>query len=278
MVSTKALKSWDEIQQFQHARWIFRGQESEAWDCKTALERCCNGHGVPPRRRADVERDLYREFRRAYHQYSSHVPAQEAIVEWMALMQHYGAPTRLLDFTYSIYVAAYFAVEKSSPDQDAAIWAVNCVWALKATMARLSSGGKKKKDFDRLPKKFLEPTESIVQPLFMQPPYVKVVCPINAFLLNERLRIKKGVFLIPGNIEATFMDNLLAMPGHKREENLIKIIIPAKECREMRKRLFDMNITRRSLFPGLEGYAQALGIYHPVFDLDDPLRWNPTDE
>jgi hypothetical protein len=52
-------------------------------------------------------------------------------------MQHHGAPTRLLDFTYSIYVAAYFALE--SADADAAVWAVNAPWALRTSVAVLSS-------------------------------------------------------------------------------------------------------------------------------------------
>jgi len=43
-------------------------------------------------------------------------------------MQHHGAPTRLLDFSYSIYVAAYSAME--SADGDSALWAVDGLWAM----------------------------------------------------------------------------------------------------------------------------------------------------
>ena len=38
-------------------------------------------------------------------------------------MQHHGAPTRLIDFTWSPYVAAFFALERATGD--AAVWAVN---------------------------------------------------------------------------------------------------------------------------------------------------------
>lgn len=53
-----------------------------------------------------------------------HVP--EDVIEWLALMQHFGAPTRLLDFTQSPYVATYFAVEDAT--EDSVIWAVNESW------------------------------------------------------------------------------------------------------------------------------------------------------
>ena len=42
--------------------------------------------------------------------------------EWLALAQHHGLPTRLLDWTYSPLVAAYFAVEQPSTEADSAIY------------------------------------------------------------------------------------------------------------------------------------------------------------
>jgi hypothetical protein len=93
--------------------WLYRGQRGADWSLQTSLERC-DRQGIPAARRVSVELELSREFRRAYHQYALHVPRPESVLEWSSVMQHHGAPTRLLDFTYSIYVAAYFALE--SPD------------------------------------------------------------------------------------------------------------------------------------------------------------------
>jgi hypothetical protein len=185
-------------------------------------------------------------------------------------MQHYGAPTRLLDFTYSVHIAAYFAVERTTTDS--AIWAVNAEWALKQSVERLRALGKSNEHVDSLELPFTQVAEAVVAPLLFEPPYARTVCPINPFRLNERLRIQKGVFLVPGSIEASFMENLTSMSGHDKPENVCRLVIPAKLAQEFCASLFNMNVTRRSLFPGLDGYAQALGVYHPVFNPTEPHR------
>ena len=116
------IKSRDEIHALQEYGWIYRGQESSDWDLATSLERCCERHKVATGDRPKVERELCREFRRAYHHYALHIPEKDSVAEWLALMQHYGAPTRLLDFSYSVHVAAYFAVEKAATAS--AVWAI----------------------------------------------------------------------------------------------------------------------------------------------------------
>jgi hypothetical protein len=180
-------------------------------------------------------------------------------------MQHYGAPTRLLDFTYSIYIACYFAAETA--ESDAAVWAVDSVWALTESASALKAAGKGDDEaLAALLGQFVERTELLISDLFFAAPATLMACPINPFRLNERLRIQKGIFIAPGSVEATFAENLAALPGHKNPENVLQIIIPQSMVREVLAQLFQMNITRTALFPGLDGYSHALGIYHPIFD------------
>src|SRR5262245_6198309 len=104
---TKTLKTWKDIDKFAKQGWLFRGQRSAKWELVTSLERCCDRNQVAADHRRQLEDRIFREFRRAYHLYAQHIPKPELVTEWLSLMQHYGAPTRLLDFSYSIYVAAY---------------------------------------------------------------------------------------------------------------------------------------------------------------------------
>src|SRR5207249_10091816 len=72
--------------------------------------------------------------RRAHTDLQPHqVPAEGNAGEWLALMQHFGAPTRLLDVTQSPYVAAYFALEDAVDGvEQCAVWAVNKRWCLES--------------------------------------------------------------------------------------------------------------------------------------------------
>ena len=136
-------------------------------------------------------------------------------------MQHYGAPTRLLDFTYSIDTAAYFATEKASGTS--AVWAVNGEWARKRSIELF----KHNKNDDRTPELLDMPFDENYRGKGLATVHGReaspTVCSINPFRLNERLRIQRGVFLAPGDVNSSFMTNLRAMRGYNGRENLIRI-------------------------------------------------------
>jgi hypothetical protein len=71
--------------------WLFRGHEQASWPLAPTLERVC-----APEIRHLTERQLYDDFTSKAHLYTSHLPSNTDILSWMAAMQHYGIPTRLL--------------------------------------------------------------------------------------------------------------------------------------------------------------------------------------
>ena len=93
------------------------------WPLETTLYRGGQRFRCPPEILADREAWILRQFQRRAHHYLRDPPSSEQRLEWLALIQHFGGPTRLLDFSHSFYVAAFFAIEGANGD--AAVWAAN---------------------------------------------------------------------------------------------------------------------------------------------------------
>lgn len=258
LFSEEELLIWESIHEHQKQGWIFRGQKDSGWGLETSLERACRNFERSLSKAQDIERILLREFKRKYHHYASHSPDNSYSLEWLSLMQHYGAPTRLLDFTYSIYVAAYFALENAK--EKCAVWAINGNWAIRESAA-LFEERSMEKEFLIAPI-----TEEIVKgfdQIFMNPVPKPFACPMNAFRLNERLTIQKGVFMCAGDVTLPFETNLRSLPNSNEKQNIVKLPIPRALRGIALESLSNMNISRATLFPGLDGFAQSLKISLP---------------
>jgi hypothetical protein len=73
----------------------------------------------------EAEDYVRKEFKRRAHHYLQHLPEDSEDLEWLALMRHHGAPTRLLDWTRSPYVATFFALAEAREEQVSVVWAVD---------------------------------------------------------------------------------------------------------------------------------------------------------
>jgi hypothetical protein len=125
----RSVRSWAHFLTIRQAfgfGWLFRGQAADV-PLATTLERACSKAKLPLKAASDIEEQLIRDFRRRYSG-SDALAVHSDKLYCLALMQHHGAPTRLLDFTYSPFVAAYFALENS--DNHCVIWCINGEWAL----------------------------------------------------------------------------------------------------------------------------------------------------
>jgi hypothetical protein len=255
-------------------KWIFRGNKPGK-PLTSSLDRAFKYYPPDIGKKSEVEGRLLREFERRYHQYSSDAPKDNDYLEWFSIMQHYGAPTRLLDFTYSIYVAAYFALEHVSDEpmdiNHFEVFAVNSKWAIQQSVKN-NNYGEAKNFFSDLINNTPEDLKNF-EKFFIKNYSVKFVCPFNPFRLNERISLQNGVFMCPGNADDTFEDNLWSLGGGDNEGAIVRLVLnfDRSETIKAREHLYDLNITRTTLFPGLAGFAGSLKIYPPKMLIENEV-------
>ena len=249
--------------------WLFRGTP-KPFPLQTSLERALSDAGVPLEESPEIEHQMLKEFKRRAHFYVNPLPSEGDILGWLALMQHYGAPTRLLDWTYSFFVAAFFALSEavSFPEekrQDAIVWALyrdafglaqQAPQAFEAYESAIKDGSWQE-DVGRSDGDLIYDGINAYLLSVMDRPELSIWA-INAFRLNERLSVQKGVFICPGDVGVPFEDNFL--PSIVSSSHLIRFeFSTAPEARgEMLETLDKMNISNTSLFPGLDGFAKSL--------------------
>jgi len=281
--------------------WVFRGQP-RTLQLKTTLERLIDN--VPVFKKAElegkikqeekakqrtwrkyppnssyiewIECGLLRRFQKQYLNYEKPILAPGGnFIDWFALMQHFGAPTRLLDWTYSFYVAAFNAISDFKVEEDeyefSEVWAINLGWVEDRAYKILKELGD-----SSLPEKLHKKDRNLREfKTFKRLNRKKLVMPVAPYGFFERFSIQQGVFLMPGDIRESFMSNLFNLENKKDkellEDNLIKFNISNKpEAKsDILKNLIRMNMVKATLFPGLEGFAESLESY--VFSM--PIQY-----
>ncbi|HNY40626.1 MAG TPA: FRG domain-containing protein [Bryobacteraceae bacterium] len=245
--------TWNELSRLVGSlaeRHVFRGQANASWPLQPTLQRSAVGHDI-----YRLESGLLRAFRTGASRFLSPVPEPDDSLSWLALMQHYGVPTRLLDWTLSPFIAAYFAVEDAeSIGSHFSIWSISLQYL--QTTARTLLADKLKKPLDasvRLGDKTIFND--------WLPRKVDVVAPVASPTGHDRLFYQRGLFLCPGNLENSFEQNIEAMADYRPPVEkgwFRKITIPSTQRTAALKALDTMNINRATLFPGLDGYSQHL--------------------
>ena len=237
---------------FKDGQWCFRGDCCGDGGFKTSLERAAidrwgRAWGELP----DIEEGLLRRFKREAHLFLSKLPEEGDRIGWLSLMRHHGAPTRLLDWSYSFFVAVYFAIERAEPGEPTSVWAVDLekIWDRVYAMEHLRPLLRGDPNAKR---------KATVDAIIDHHPPVPLVFRLNPWHMNRRLIVQQSLFLVPGDITRSFQDNLRALG----ESGDLVVEIPLASDRaflqEATRELLAMNMTSATLFPGLDGFARNL--------------------
>jgi hypothetical protein len=246
--------------------WLYRGQPDD-YALTTTIERALLRSGIPLADATTTEFQTIREFRRRLRD-PEYYRVQTDTLYCLALMQHYSAPTRLLDCTYSPFVAAAFAMESGTLDLEKdgktkqgvrVVWCFNGHWCEEEAKRKLPAHkrvliGRRNDDRRRDDKTFI-PLYQIKTSRTTSPPKWKFIKSENPLHLNERLTAQQGAFLCPADLGSSFLANLCYKPDNVRK---LRLKLDDDAAREFAQNLKDMNISFAALFPGLEGFAKSI--------------------
>jgi hypothetical protein len=200
-----------------------------------------------------AERHLLRNFRKFAR--SRAVPS-DSVWNWLTLAQHHGLPTRLLDWTFSPYVALHFATDHPAEyEKDGVIWCLDYVAAhehLPRRLRRLLD----EESADVFTAEMLQRAAPTLEKFdrLAQEPFLVFLDPPS---LDERIVNQFALFSVLSGAELRLEDWI-----NDRAPLARRIVIPAALKWEVRDKLDQGNITERVLFPGLDGLSRWLERYY----------------
>jgi hypothetical protein len=201
--------------------WLFRGQHDVKWPLRPGIAR------IRPRKGSleETERRLVSEFRRVSPPHLRQIPTHAW--DWLALAQHHGVPTRLLDWTANPLAALFFAIEHPGPHRSA-------VWCYQSTRALVIDS---------------EDPFAISRVQIFRPSHI-----------SPRISGQFGYF----TVHPYPYKDLRAREDS--DEQLIQITVRASARPGLRHALDRMGVNRATLFPDLDGVASYIKWSHARLD------------
>lgn len=242
--------------------FVYRGQSNSVWKLQPTLERVIGAKWSSENARK-FEEYSYKSFCSKYHIYnqSEHIPKSK--LSWLSVMQHYGVPTRLLDFTESPYVALYFALEAYNhlSNEDFSIYAIDYTAVMesslefiknrdsKFTETRESIHGKQDQIFGDVVDRFSYDILWVTEPLEQ----------------NARMDRQFGTFLISGNREKTIES--IIDSGIYDKCKMYKFVVSHTLYENVYSLLRKVGINAKSIYGDLTGLAKAIKMELQVYTI-----------
>jgi hypothetical protein len=284
------LEEWEHalhLRKHLSSPWIFRGHISPLWTLTTSLERALSVPASATRHEIlQMETDILETLQLVAPNYGIRTPPGSRSTEWLALLQHHGGATRLLDVTMSFFVAAFFAAE--DPHSTPTIWCVQ-PYPLVVGAHCVANGDAHASDpfDDESPGSFeraITFANDLIENSIGRESMHNLVVPIEPRFRSERMQAQQGLFLAPTDPARGFEDGLAnsvracgtgpepvepwryATEGAAWAERwpwidratVLKLVIDGSARNEILNDLDEMNVTATSLFRGFDGFARSL--------------------
>lgn len=258
-----SINKWKEFKEIMsednYKSWAFRGQSTSKWQIESKLTRYFRDFKVHKDAWKFQEERILRIFKRKAHLFLNHVPPDHDDFQWLALMQHHGTPTRLIDFTWSPYVAAFFALQRAT--EKSAVWAVFPPYIDHSKKQEIRGG-----EIIDATSRWIR-TKGNYEKYFLTNKYPFAVIG-EPHIMNQRLIAQSGTFVVPGRIDEPLEDILTDYRCNG--DVIVKFELDTIHIRkEAMKDLYVSNITEATLFPGIDGMARSLAYeleFHWAFD------------
>ena len=275
--------SYDGVQSGR--KWLFRGQSDADWYLSSSLERAVDYQSRLWEKGEieKIEKGCIDEFQRLAN---CILPGRNLIpFDWVALLQHSGGPTRLIDFSYSACVALYFATseisykddDKKKGESDFAVWAISLDNPSNANGRSGVRGVGAECPCACEFGIYKNTAEELFGDKGFGTERSRIYLGFPKFG-NARSNAQSGVFLFQSDFEKSFMEYLTECLGPQEPiklsevcpENIfenecstslskvIKFTFPHKFRQEATLALRSMNILPHTLFPDLDGIAQTV--------------------
>ena len=220
--------------------FVYRGLSNKEFSLQTSFQRVCS-HDL------DLERSVIRSFIKYGY---ADLKDTHSIFQILAVGQHYGLPTRLLDWTYSPLIAAHFATcDLEDFDKDAVIYCVDTS-AVRNNLPKPLRDQLIKERANIFTSSMLDHAfpslDSMSQ--YSKDPYVVFFEPASQ---TDRMANQYGLFSVASDVSAN-IQNLLP----KDDKSFYKLIIPSIIKLEIRDKLDYINISERNILPGLDGICK----------------------